>query len=148
MTRWERLASEAFIFAGLRMTSAPDILCVDDSTVDAMVLQLFAKRTGYSVQSSNSAESGLLAALSELPKLIVADLHMPGMDGIEFVKALKGNETTRHIPVLMISSDDNKALINAAMSAGIDDFITKPLELSKMQDYFLYYLGVRNPLNR
>lgn len=130
------------------MTSGVDILCVEDSTVDAMVLQLFAKRTGYSVQTCNSAESGLLAALSELPKLIVADLHLPGMDGIQFVTALQSNERTRHIPVLMMSSDDNQTLVRSAMSAGVDDFITKPLELSKMQDYFAYYLGVRNPLNR
>jgi DNA-binding response OmpR family regulator len=129
-------------------TGSNTIAVVDDETSVGRALARLLRVHGYAVDLFEEGWSLLRAHEARPYDCILLDLHMPGMDGIEFVKALKGNETTRHIPVLMISSDDNKALINAAMSAGIDDFITKPLELSKMQDYFLYYLGVRNPLNR
>jgi two-component system, OmpR family, phosphate regulon response regulator PhoB len=75
-----------------------EILYVEDSTVDAMVLQLLAKKSGYAnLRVSSTAEEALLVAQQEIPKLILIDFHLPGMSGVELAAALKNNAATSHI---------------------------------------------------
>jgi CheY-like chemotaxis protein len=122
-----------------------EILYVEDSTVDAMVLQLLAKKSGHPNFLVNStAEEALLTAEQHIPKLILIDFHLPGMNGVELAKALKSNAVTRHIPLVMVSTNNASEVIRAAKAEGVDEFLVKPISLAQMTVYFRHYLGEPN----
>jgi DNA-binding response OmpR family regulator len=71
---------------------------------------------------------GLAAARRDQPNVIVTDYNMPGMDGMAMVKALRADDTTRGIAVLMLTSEDSVEKEAQALEAGVDDYILKPVE--------------------
>ncbi len=81
--------------------------------------------------SAHTAEFGLELAEQEQPDVILLDINLPGMDGIEAVKRLKTHEKTRQIPVIALSANAMKETIKQAILAGFDDYLTKPLKIHK-----------------
>ncbi len=127
------------------MAEPVDILYIEDSSMDAMVLQLFARKAGYErVVVVPTAMDGISAARVQTPKLILTDLHLPGMDGIELVQALKQDPATSQIPVLMLSSDNDRRCIQLAQSAGANQYLVKPLGMEQMTQLFNPYLAAGN----
>lgn len=101
------------------------ILLVEDSPTQAKEYSLYLKRSGYSV---TVAEDGIMA-LNMLDKLnvlaIVLDLNLPGMNGFQICKRLKRDQSTAHIPVVMLTSSDNATDTLTGIEAGADDYIPK-----------------------
>ncbi len=107
------------------------ILIVDDETINLNILAFGLEEAdnGYEILQTHKGETALEIALEELPDLIITDWAMPGMDGIQLIKRLKENETTRDIPVIMctgvmISSEN----LETAFKAGALDYIRKPVD--------------------
>jgi DNA-binding response OmpR family regulator len=102
------------------------IMIADDDAgiVDAVEMMLDYK--GYQVRTAT--ENTLKRITEELPDVLLLDIWMSGEDGIEVCKALKSNETTMHIPVIMISA--SKDIENSALKAGANDFLPKPFEMN------------------
>lgn len=110
------------------MQAAPRVLIVDD---DADTLRLYGfalELFGLDVVSAGSAAEGLRAASASAPNIVVTDLAMPGMDGIEFCKALKASEETRDIPVLAVSGQAIESMEAQARAAGCSEVLMKPCE--------------------
>ena len=113
--------------------SAPGrILLVDDDARNLRLLETILKPEGYTVAS---AQSGL-AALEEVqrapPDLILLDVMMPGIDGLEVARRLKTDAATRAIPVIMVTALDDRGSRIAALEAGAEDFLTKPVDRSEL----------------
>ena len=124
------------------MAEQVDILYIEDSAMDAMVLQLFARKAGYErIVVVPTALDGISAARDRLPRLILTDLHLPGMNGIELVHVLKQDPATSGIPIMMLSSDNDRCYIEQARSAGVDHFLVKPLGMGQMTQFFNQYLA-------
>jgi len=102
------------------------ILAVDDTPLN---LQLIKQILGedYQLVFSTNGEKALELAAQNPPDLILLDIRMPGMDGFEVCRRIKGTSETRHIPVLFISATDFDEDINAGFDAGADDFVLKPI---------------------
>ena len=83
-------------------------------------------REGYQVVGTLSGEEALKKARTEPFDLIVLDLMLPGIDGLEVTKKLKANERTGHIPVVMLTAKGEEADIVTGLELGADDYITKP----------------------
>jgi two-component system phosphate regulon response regulator PhoB len=102
------------------------ILVVDDEEDILELLQFNLTREGYQVGSAATGEDALKAARSELPDLIVLDLMLPGIDGLEVTKLLKSDTNTSTIPIVMLTAKGDEADIVTGLELGADDYITKP----------------------
>jgi DNA-binding response OmpR family regulator len=104
------------------------ILIIDDEERNRRLFEVFIKADGHEVDTAASGETGLVAASTTSPDLILLDLMMPGKDGFEVARALKSNPATREIPVIVISSLDDVASRQRLMSTGVEDFVVKPID--------------------
>ena len=102
------------------------ILVVDDEEDILELLRYNLLREGYNVSCAASGEEALRLAQSEMPDLLVQDLMLPGIDGLEVTKILKNDSRTRDIPVVMLTAKGEEADIVTGLELGADDYITKP----------------------
>src|ERR1051325_1067924 len=78
------------------------ILVIEDNRDSRDILAKLLRMSGYDVMSANDGESGLAAALQQSPDLIITDIHMPNMNGIEFVQRIRGDHALDRTPVLVV----------------------------------------------
>ncbi len=102
------------------------ILVVDDEEDILELLRFNLSREGYQISCAASGEDALSFVRSEIPDLIVLDLMLPGMDGLEVTKSLKNNLSTKDIPIVMLTAKGEEADIVTGLELGADDYITKP----------------------
>ena len=102
------------------------ILVVDDEAdvLDMLVINLRA--AGFLVVAVEDGASALAKASSESPALIILDLMLPGMSGLEICKVLKGDSATRHIPIIMLTAKAEEVDKIVGLELGADDYVTKP----------------------
>ncbi|HYL98697.1 MAG TPA: response regulator [Blastocatellia bacterium] len=105
----------------------PRILLVEDDFDTRYMLSLMLKNEGYEVITAADGECALIVAAEEKPDLIITDVSMPRMNGVEFTRQMKSNQKTAEIPVLAITSYGPATMRNA-ISAGATDCARKPLE--------------------
>lgn len=113
-----------------RQSKQKKILVVDDDPDIVEFLQELLELEGYTVVTTDKAEYVDKLHSGNLPDLILLDMLLSGKDGREIVKQLKGQEETRHIPVIMFSAHPSAEA--TARQAGADDFIAKPFEMDEM----------------
>ncbi|MEO5571903.1 MAG: response regulator [Bacteroidia bacterium] len=106
------------------------VLVVDDEPAILELLQYNFSKKGAQVSLARNGVEGLEKAVSELPQVIVLDIMMPVMSGIEMCRALKSDPVLKNIPVLFLSASNDDALIISAMTAGGDHFVSKPIKIS------------------
>jgi two-component system alkaline phosphatase synthesis response regulator PhoP len=102
------------------------ILVVDDEEDILELVRYNLAREGYKVLCASSGEDGLKAAKSEKPDLIVLDLMLPGIDGLDVTRRLKGDPATRRIPIVMLTARGEESDIVTGLELGAEDYITKP----------------------
>ena len=102
------------------------ILVVDDEEDILELVRYNLARDGYRVVCAASGEQALSRAKSEPFDLIVLDLMLPGIDGLEVAKRLKSKPETRHIPIIMLTAKGEEADIVTGLELGADDYVTKP----------------------
>jgi two-component system phosphate regulon response regulator PhoB len=102
------------------------ILVIEDDEDIQELIRYNLAREGYGVEAVVSAEEGLTLASSWDPHLILLDLMLPGMDGLEACRKLKNNKTTDTIPIIMVTAKGEEADIVAGLELGADDYIVKP----------------------
>lgn len=103
------------------------ILLVEDDPIIMNLIVILLERDGYEVVQSSSAEEGISLAEARPPDLILMDVALPGLDGLEATRILKGREATRHIPIIALTAQAMKEDAEKASRAGCDGFIVKPL---------------------
>jgi DNA-binding response OmpR family regulator len=103
-------------------------LVVEDSRTVACILKHYLQREGFGVLVAPDGAAGLETAIRERPRLIVTDLNMPGMDGLELVRALRADSRTTGLAILVLTSDESVEGERQARAAGADDYILKPIE--------------------
>jgi DNA-binding response OmpR family regulator len=104
------------------------VLVVDDDPVIVRLLEVNFEMEGFTVRTAADGVEGLAAAKAERPDVIVSDVMMPRMDGLQLVNELKADETTASIPVILLSAKAQADDVRAGIDAGADDYVTKPFE--------------------
>ena len=104
----------------------PLILIADDDWLNRDVLETYLKHMGAEVVAVGDGFAALESATANPPDLILMDLHMPRMDGIEACKHIKAHPATQFVPVVMITAQEAEEEKFRAIEAGVDDFIPKP----------------------
>ncbi len=102
------------------------VLIVDDEAVSRAVLRVFLTTAGYEPAEGVDGTEGLAKARELRPDLILLDVRMPGLDGIEVCRGLKESPVTTHIPVIFVTAVEDAALNRLAFQAGGDAWLTKP----------------------
>src|SRR5688572_16473022 len=110
------------------MHKPPRILVVDDQPQNVEILKDRLEGYGYEMWTATSGEAALDIITTEEPDLILLDIIMPGMDGLEVCRRLKANVALPFIPVIMITAKAGTEDIVAGFAAGADEYLTKPLE--------------------
>ena len=110
------------------------ILVLDDDQGARTLLEIMLSRTGFNVRLANDADAALEAIRQEKPDLVISDISLPGMDGIEFVRMLRQEEETVNMPVIILSAHHDDKTINAALAAGATQFMKKPLKMDNLRD--------------
>jgi two-component system alkaline phosphatase synthesis response regulator PhoP len=102
------------------------ILVVEDEEDILELVRFNLSREGYSVIGAATGEEAWRLASSEIPDLIVLDIMLPGIDGLEFTKITKNDSRTRDIPIIMLTAKGEESDIVTGLELGADDYITKP----------------------
>lgn len=114
------------------MNKKARILVIDDDPVCAKLAATIGRFAGYEVQVSTEPAEAAFIAHEWMPDLVVADVLMPGLDGIELCVMLKGHEATKHIPVLLISGAEGEDVEAASAFCGSAEFLAKPFSPVKL----------------
>lgn len=107
---------------------APRVLVVEDDPTILNLLEVNFEMEGFIVLRAGDGEQGLAVALEHRPDVIVSDVMMPKMSGLELVDALKKDDATKAIPVVLLSAKAQGTDVRGGLEAGADDYITKPFE--------------------
>jgi two-component system phosphate regulon response regulator PhoB len=102
------------------------ILVVDDEEDILELVSYNLQKEGYQVLAAETGEEALHTAREDLPELIVLDLMLPGLDGLEVCKILKNSPDTKHIPIIMLTAKGSESDVVVGLELGADDYITKP----------------------
>jgi DNA-binding response OmpR family regulator len=114
------------------MSSHGAILVVDDTPESLLLISELLLSKDYEVCSAVNGEQALALAIAAPPDLILLDMYMPGMDGIECCKQLKANDITANIPVIFLSSITDSDEKTEGFAAGAVDFVSKPYDFNEL----------------
>jgi CheY-like chemotaxis protein len=120
------------------------ILCVDDDPHNRKLLQDVLSPVGYEVLDAESGKEALEVIAKEKIDLVLLDVIMPGMDGYDVCRAIKGDEKTRNIPVVMITGLISKEDRIKGIEVGAEEFLTKPVDPAEVRARVKMLLKVKN----
>ena len=104
------------------------ILLVEDNPVNRRLAQFLLRSQGYEVREATTAQEAFDALKTERPDLIVMDIQLPGMDGLEVTRKIKEQQATANIPVVAVTSYAMKGDREKALAAGCAGYVTKPID--------------------
>jgi CheY-like chemotaxis protein len=108
------------------------ILCIEDNDDNQLMLQRRLTRAGFEVKLSRDGAEGVGWAKTLQPDLIIMDLDLPKLNGIEATRVLKNQPETKHIPIIVLSSHDAQQYRDRAFAAGCDAYQTKPTDFAQL----------------
>jgi CheY-like chemotaxis protein len=108
--------------------TANTILIIEDNLLNLELATDLLEANGFLASSARTAEEGLRMARELLPDLVLMDISLPGMDGLSAAKILKANPATRHLTVVGLTAYAMKGDEAAALNAGCDGYLTKPID--------------------
>ena len=109
-----------------------NILLVEDDPTDMKLLSAVLKYSGHRILEKASAEQAADEIKARQPEVILLDLKLPGMGGLALVRRLKQDPATKHIPIVAITSVPETFSKSAALAAGCDAYIVKPVDTRKL----------------
>jgi two-component system phosphate regulon response regulator PhoB len=123
----------------------PAVLVIDDDVFIRELLMLHLRKAGHSASSAADPALGIKAVLESPPDLILLDVDMPYMSGLDVLRALKADEKSRHIPVVMLTAHTDDETWMAATEAGANAYLTKPIEHDELISTVGKWLKVPGP---
>ena len=120
------------------------LLIVDDSSTMRKIIMRVLRQSEIAVEKIIEASNGVegLEQLASNPdvQLVLSDINMPEMNGLEFVKAVRGSHGKEDLPMVMITTEGGEAMVNEAMSNGANAYVTKPFTPESIRDALEVFL--------
>ena len=117
------------------------ILCIEDSDDNLYMLHRRLSRAEFDVEVARNGAEGVEWAKTLQPDLIVMDLNLPGLNGWEATRRLKGQLETKHIPIIVLTVETSRKSRDDAIAAGCDDFQLKPVDFGKLVEKIRSLVG-------
>ncbi|MBF0110745.1 MAG: response regulator [Magnetococcales bacterium] len=137
----ESSSGEGSVFCARLPHVQPRVMLVDDEPMDRFMVHSVLRQMDLEVIEVESGHSALERIGLDPPHLILSDVNMPGMDGMELLRRLKKNDQTRRIPVILITGDEKVETRDRAFHLGADDLVVKPLILHDFLPRVRHHLG-------
>ena len=112
----------------------PTILVAEDSADSREMMQLLLETKGYQVVAADDGMHAVEVALSSRPDLVLLDLELPKLDGLSVTRELRLHPTLTEVPIIILSGHDPSRFRQAALEAGCDDYLLKPVDFDRMQE--------------
>ena len=119
------------------------VLIVDDNPTNLKLVAYLMKANGYTVDTALDAETALDSIRVNHPDVILMDIQLPGIDGLELTRRLKADPGTRDIVIVAVTAYAMKGDQAKALAAGCDDYITKPIDTRKLPETIAHHLAKR-----
>ena len=123
---------------------ARNVLVVDDESLIRQIISIILKAAGYKVVEAVSGNDALSKMTGRNFGLVITDLRMPGMDGIEFIKQLRSESAYRSVPVIMLTSEFSDFKKSEAEIAGVSEWIVKPFIRQQLLQSVRKFMGNRD----
>jgi CheY-like chemotaxis protein len=133
---------EAARTEGVEKMPSKKILLVDDSCTARLVNRMiFSQKSNYVLLSASDGKEAVDTAKRERPDLILMDIVMPRMTGLEACRALKKDSETSSIPVILLTTRGEEQYVQEGYASGCSDYLTKPVNDTELIDLLQAYLG-------
>jgi len=109
------------------------LLFVDDEVFNHEFIRVALQQDGYDIACVSSGQAALDWLYQQLPDLLVVDMVMPGLSGLDLCRLLRHNPETASLPILVLSGMDNSAEVAQAFAAGADAFLSKPIQVDQLR---------------
>jgi two-component system chemotaxis response regulator CheY len=122
-----------------------DVLVVDDSAAIRKILQRVLRQTGMAIRTifeAGDGEQALAVLRNERPALILTDINMPHMDGLQLLAAIRAAPEWRHLPVVMITTEGGEAKVGEAVRLGAAGYVRKPFTADQIKEKLI---GILEP---
>ncbi|MFN8531213.1 MAG: response regulator [Anaerolineae bacterium] len=110
----------------------PSILVIDDDWVNRELMETVLKRGGYTVTTANTGHSGIQAVAQLVPQLVIVDLRLPDMNGVEVIQAIRAMDLPHPVRIVVMSAMDRDTVSAQVVEAGADMFISKVFQVSDL----------------
>jgi CheY-like chemotaxis protein len=117
------------------------VLIVDDNPTNLKLVAYLVRANGYEVDTAGDAEAALATIAAHRPALILMDLQLPGIDGLELTRRLKADPATRDIKIIAVTAYAMKGDEDKAREAGCDDYVTKPIDTRGLPEMIAKHVG-------
>lgn len=117
------------------------VLAVDDNPTNLKLLRVLLRGAGYHVATAQDGEEALQLLQTLSPRLILMDIQLPGMDGLELTRRIKADPATRHIRIIAVTAYAMKGDEEKAAAAGCDGYVTKPIDTGRLLDLVSTWLA-------
>lgn len=117
------------------------ILLVDDSNTVLLLHQMTLRSSGYQLLVARDGEEAVQRARAERPDLILMDVVMPRMNGIEACRRIREEDATRHVPIIMVTTRGEPVNVEMGYQAGCNEYLTKPFDGRELMACVRNYLG-------
>lgn len=128
------------------MTDSIKILCVEDSINVQQMLSFILTKAGYTPYIANNGQEAIEKTKTLQPDLILMDIMMPDLSGIQAIKHIKSDLASQHIPILVLSAYTSSKLVNQAMEAGAVQYLEKTIIPEELVKVIASYLESSQPL--
>lgn len=118
------------------------VLVVDDSIDNLTMISLDLQQNGYRVVTATNGEEAVKVAAMTNPDLILMDLAMPGVDGLESTRQIRENQDLKDIPVIALTAFSTDGFRRAAHQTGFDGYLTKPVDFTRLHDLIRRLIGL------
>ena len=108
------------------------ILVVEDAPSDLKLARVVLSSAGHEISEAETAETALAVIREDPPELMLLDLKLPGISGLALIRQLKGDRTTRDIPIVAVTSYPDDWTQQEALDAGCTAYLTKPIDMRKL----------------
>jgi CheY-like chemotaxis protein len=122
---------------------AERILIVDDNPTNLKLVTYLMQSHGYEVSTAADADEALTSIRSESPDLILMDVQLPGIDGLELTRRLKADPVTKPIVIIALTAYAMKGDQEKAIEAGCNDYVTKPIDTRALPQIVAKHLATR-----
>jgi CheY-like chemotaxis protein len=119
------------------------ILVVDDSAVNRKLLAAVLRAGGYQVLLAETAEQALIILATALPDLVLVDVQLPGMSGLDFTRCLREDSRTRSLAVVILTAEVSPQSEQEALDAGANGFLGKPIDTRTLSSRLRLFIDPR-----
>jgi two-component system cell cycle response regulator DivK len=118
----------------------PRVLYIEDSMDNLVLVRRILRAAGFELLEATSAREGIAVAEQQIPDLILMDINMPEMDGLTATAHLRQNPALSHIPIVALTANLMRNVLDRALEAGCDGYIAKPITVDDLPKQIMSYL--------